>query len=145
MGLHKIIHHDRENGQNLVELTMVLPFLFIILFGALDLGRVFFASINLTNAAREGVRFLTLHPDDLDNVYTPYWGSKKAAIEEASYLGFSLAEGDISVECVDADDDDFCDSGTPASVEVTYDFDLILGWILPSPITVSRSAVMVIP
>jgi hypothetical protein len=145
MGLHKKNHRDCQKGQNLVELAMVLPFLFVILFGVLDLGRVFFASISLTNAAREGVRFLTLHPDDLVNVYLPYWGSKKAAIEEANYSGVTLSEGDISVECLDEDDNDFCDPGTPASVEVTYDFDLILGWILPSPITVSRSAVMVIP
>ena len=119
---------------------LFISLLFVVLFGVLDLGRVFFASINLTNAAREGVRFLTRHPDDIVNDYSPYWGAKSAVFEEAGYSGISLSEGDIYVDCSNADSDDFCDSGTPATVEVTYDFDLILGWIIPGPISVTRTA-----
>ena len=133
-----------EKGQNLVELALVLPFLLIVLFGVLDLGRVFFVTINLTNAAREGVRFLTRHPDDLTNV-SPYGRSKSAAIEEASYSGISLSDSQVSADCSNVNDDDYCDSGTPATVSVTYDFDLVMGWLLPSPITITRSAVMIVP
>jgi hypothetical protein len=145
MDFGKKIQRFNDKGQNILEFALILPFLIIVLFGVLDLGRVFFASINLTNAAREAVRFLTLHPDDIANEYIPYWGSKKAAIEEAGYSGISLNESDVIVDCPDVDNDDFCDSGNPATVEVTYDFELVLGWIIPSPITVTRTAVMIVP
>ena len=145
MGIRKKSEQFSEKGQNLLEFALILPFLFVVLFGVLDLGRVFFASINLTNAAREGVRFLTLHPDDIVNEYVPYWGAKKAVIEEAGYSGISLSESDVVVDCPNADGDDFCDSGNPATVEVSYDFDLVLGWIIPSPISVTRTAVMIVP
>ena len=44
----------RTRGQSLVEFAMILP-VFALLFAAtLDLGRLFYAQITLTNAAREG-------------------------------------------------------------------------------------------
>jgi hypothetical protein len=44
----------RTRGQSLVEFSMILP-VFALLFAAtLDLGRLFYAQITLTNAAREG-------------------------------------------------------------------------------------------
>ena len=55
------LHSVKPRGQNILEFALVLPFLAIVVFGALDLGRVFFATIGLTNAAREGVRYLTMH------------------------------------------------------------------------------------
>jgi PKD repeat protein len=44
----------RIRGQSLVELALVLPVLLALLAAALDLGRVFYATISLNNAAREG-------------------------------------------------------------------------------------------
>jgi len=44
----------RERGQSLVELALILPILLVLLAGALDLGRVFYATVSLNNAAREG-------------------------------------------------------------------------------------------
>lgn len=135
----------REYGQNILEFALVLPMLAVVVFGVLDLGRVFFATISLTNAAREGARYLTIHPDDVSNEYAAYWGAKSAAIDEAHYSGISIIESQVDVVCSNADSDDYCDSGSPATVTVTYDFDLVLGWILPTPITVTRSAVMLVP
>ena len=37
------------------------------------------------------------------------------------------------------------DGGEAAVVTVTQEFDLILGWLLPSPITITRTAQMVVP
>lgn len=53
-----------EKGQGLVELAILIPVLVIIIIGALDLGRIFFGVITVTNVSREGARYLTLHPDD---------------------------------------------------------------------------------
>ena len=44
----------RSRGQAFVELALVLPVLLLLTLGAIDLGRLFFAEISVTNAAREG-------------------------------------------------------------------------------------------
>ncbi len=46
----------RRRGQGLVELAVVLPLLLLILLGAIDLGRVFFAYAAISNAAYEAAR-----------------------------------------------------------------------------------------
>jgi uncharacterized membrane protein len=44
----------RGRGQALLELTLVLPLVFILFAGALDLGRVWYAVQGTESAAREG-------------------------------------------------------------------------------------------
>jgi Flp pilus assembly protein TadG len=44
----------RHRGQALVELALILPVLLFLLLGALDLGRVFYSKIAVTDAAKEG-------------------------------------------------------------------------------------------
>lgn len=47
----------RENrAAAMVEFAIVAPILFVLVFGIIDFGRVFFLYNNLTNAAREGAR-----------------------------------------------------------------------------------------
>jgi len=55
---------DGENGQSLVEFVILLPVLLIIMAGVLDLGRVYYASVALTDAASEGATYAAIHPDD---------------------------------------------------------------------------------
>lgn len=43
-----------RRGQALVELALILPVLLLLLVAALDLGRVFYSKIAVTNAAKEG-------------------------------------------------------------------------------------------
>jgi PKD repeat protein len=52
----------RIRGQSLVELALVLPVLLVLLAAALDLGRVFYATISLNNAAREGAMAAAADP-----------------------------------------------------------------------------------
>jgi Flp pilus assembly protein TadG len=118
-------------GQSLLEFALVLPLLLIVVAGVLDLGRVFFATIQVTNAAREGVRYLTRNPDDI--------GGAINAAENEAQIAIT-----VSVICTDVDGDG-CDSGENAIVEATHDFVFVLGFILPSPITISRDATMVVP
>ena len=44
----------RSRGQAIVELALILPVMLILVAGAIDLGRVFYSTITLANAAREG-------------------------------------------------------------------------------------------
>jgi Flp pilus assembly protein TadG len=46
-----------ERGAALVELAIALPLLMLILVGTVDFARVFYMSIELTNAARAGAQF----------------------------------------------------------------------------------------
>jgi len=46
-----------ETGSALVELAVALPFLVLVFVATIDFGRVFYASIALTNAARAGAQY----------------------------------------------------------------------------------------
>jgi hypothetical protein len=50
-------------GQALVETALVLPILLILLLGAIDLGRAFFGSVNLHQAARIGANYAAMNPN----------------------------------------------------------------------------------
>jgi Flp pilus assembly protein TadG len=132
-----------NHGQGLLELALVLPFLLVIVFGVFDLGRVFFTTITLVSAAREGARHLTVYPDDVSNDFDSTYLVTK---QEARNSGIDLTEEQVIITCTNLDEDyDHCDGGNPAVVTVSDDFDLILGWMLPSPITITRTAQMVVP
>jgi Flp pilus assembly protein TadG len=93
--MHRIFHLRRiagetqARGQSLVELAFMFPFLLLILSGALDLGRVYYAYITITNAAREGARYGASHPEDLS-------GIALKAMNEASGSGFQLSQSDVT-------------------------------------------------
>jgi Flp pilus assembly protein TadG len=137
------ITRKNNHGQGLLELALVLPFLMVIVFGVFDLGRVFFTTITLVSAAREGARHLTVYPDDVSNDFNDTY---LVTQQEARNSGIDLTEEQVTITCTNSDDDsDHCDGGYAAMVTVTQDFDLILGWLLPSPITITRTAQMVVP
>lgn len=48
-------------GQGLAEFALVLPIFLLVVFGMIDVGRVVWATDNITNAAREGARFASVH------------------------------------------------------------------------------------
>jgi hypothetical protein len=52
-----------RRGQSLVELAVVLPVLLVLLGGAIDLGRAFFAKTAIENAAKEGAFFGATRPN----------------------------------------------------------------------------------
>lgn len=136
----------QEKGQNILEFALILPFLLLVLFGVLDLGRVYFSTITLTSAAREGARYLTLHSDDISNPLGVFRNTKLIAAKEANYAGITVSTSQINVSCINVDDEpEYCDGGKPATVTVTHNFDLVLGWVLPSPISITRSAEMMVP
>jgi Flp pilus assembly protein TadG len=44
----------RSRGQSIVELALILPVLMLLVAATLDLGRMFYSQVTITNAAREG-------------------------------------------------------------------------------------------
>jgi Flp pilus assembly protein TadG len=71
-----------ENGQAIVELAFVLPFILILLLGLIEFGVLFYNQAMLTNASREGARAgMTYTSDGSGN----YWdvASMRAAVSAA--------------------------------------------------------------
>jgi Flp pilus assembly protein TadG len=54
-----------ESGVALVEFALVLPFLAVILFGIVDMGRAYRFENRLRNAAREGAQLAQANPEKL--------------------------------------------------------------------------------
>ena len=50
----------RDRGAVAVETALVMPVLLLVIFGAVDFGRLLNAQISLTQAAREGARWAAL-------------------------------------------------------------------------------------
>jgi Flp pilus assembly protein TadG len=57
-----------ETGNALVELAVALPLLVLTLIGTTDFARVFYMSIELTNAARAGAQYGAFSPGHSTNV-----------------------------------------------------------------------------
>jgi len=82
----------RDRGAAAVEMALVLPLLFTMLFGVIDFGRLFNAEIQLSQAAREGARIAALGPTAGDPV--------ARALAAAPLPGFGGAGGPVTATAV---------------------------------------------
>ena len=64
-------HSRREKGQSLLEFALILPVLLIVLAGVLDLGRIYYSYVAITDAAAEGATYAAMYPQvsDRDEVF----------------------------------------------------------------------------
>ncbi len=46
-----------QSGASLIELGIITPLLLLLALGAIDFGRAYYLSIEVTNAARAGVQY----------------------------------------------------------------------------------------
>lgn len=130
---------DGQKGQNLVELALGLVVLLIIAFGVMDLARVFHSIVVVTNASREGARYGTRNPDDLN-------GARQAALNEAQNAGVTLTLAEIAATCTDTNTNGRCDGGQPVVVTVNHTFSTVFGnFFAASPLTISRATQMMVP
>src|SRR5436305_5198911 len=74
---------SRSRGQAIVETALLLPILMFLTMGSADLGRVFYYSIAVTNAAREAARQGTYYdPISNGNEFDNYGAVLAAARQE---------------------------------------------------------------
>jgi len=118
----------REDGQDLIELALVLPLLLLVLVITVDLGRVFSTHMVLVNAAREGARQASR---DVFNIQA----ISEAALNETRYAG--LADDAVTVSVSSAS------IGNPVQVSVQYDFNLVSGMLPFSSVPLSSTVSMV--
>jgi hypothetical protein len=143
-----LIHH--QSGQSMVEFALILPLFVLIVVGIFDLGRAFFAFIAISNAAREGARVYTFSPDitTIQNIET----AVTTEIGSSPMVDVGKIVFPIQIECgssyhdvpaeIDLED---CPAGQPIRVTVTYNFDLLISLLFPKPLTLKRSAEMMVP
>jgi len=73
-----------RRGQTLVEFALLIPVFILLVVVVFDLGRAIYYYSAIYNAAREGVRFGAVHPDDTT-------GMRNTTINYAFGLGLALA------------------------------------------------------
>ena len=124
-------------GQGLVEFALTLPLLLLIVIGTLDLGRIFFAYMTITNASREGAFYATSYPPtDATNI------SNIQARARAEADGVIIVPGQMTPtpSCPSG-----CAAGNAVRVTVSYPFELISTQILGGgTITIQNYTEMVI-
>ncbi|MBO9370827.1 MAG: pilus assembly protein [Chloroflexi bacterium] len=111
----------KQRGQSLVEFALVLPLLILLLGGVLELGRLFFAYVAVTDAAAEGATYASIYPRATIHQIT----------ERAQAASGGLIQLDPSMVQVQRP---VLTAGAPITVTVTYPFRLItplLGDLVP--------------
>ncbi len=79
----------RPSGQSLIEFALVLPVLLLLIIGAIEIGRLFFTKIVVTNAAREGAYYYATNPSSTDLI-TLQDRAELAARAEAANSGVTI-------------------------------------------------------
>jgi Flp pilus assembly protein TadG len=88
-------------GQALVELALVTPILLLLLLGAVDLGRLFYARITVANSAREGAMMAAKAPASWSSESGCSTANKVmcAALRESNGSWVTVAPADVALSC----------------------------------------------
>jgi Flp pilus assembly protein TadG len=113
-------------GQALLELALVAPVLLLLVLAALDLGRLFYSSITVTDSARAGAMEAAQEPTSFSSgaACSPTNRVMCAATNESAGSFVTIAPADVTMSCSPS-----CAKGTnPANrvtVTVTGHFSLL--------------------
>jgi len=101
---------ENERGSTLVEFSIGVTVFLTAMFGVLEFGRALWVHNALTDAARRGARYATMHsPTDIDGVKNvvvygdpsgsgqPMLTNLSTANVNVSYNNFGLNDGTVSV------------------------------------------------
>ncbi len=123
-----------ERAQNLVEFALIMPVLFLLLFGILDGGRVFAAWMTVTNEAREGARFAVADAvSRTPAVVDTYVRERTKGVLDPAKLtvATTVTKGG--------------ETPTSVRVDITYQMTLVtplIGELFPKPVLVKADSVM---
>ncbi len=111
---------NKRKGQSLIEFALLLPFLLLLILGTLDLGRMFYTQMVITNAAREGANYLVYFPEDKNQGYTETFF---AIQNEADGSNVEFADIDVMISGC-------CTAGQPVNVTISTTVDLVFDGVL---------------
>ena len=107
-----------DKGAALVEFAMIIPLFVVLVFGAIDVGRLLYTRITLHEAVQEGSIYASTNPDDPN-------GARLRVIDSVDNPMLALA--DVVVTC----------PGSAIHVAATHDMDLVTPLWGPSTITLT--------
>ena len=129
-----------EHGQALVEMALVLPLLLLLLFGVIEMGRVGYAYITVSNAAREGGRMATFGQKD-PIIKSSIEYAANSLDSESLVIKITTLKTDGTIS--ELEDDRL--PGQEVTVDVAYPVQLIIPLIsnvIPNPVNVHSSITM---
>jgi hypothetical protein len=85
-----------DRGQSLTELAIAMPVLLIILAGVLDLGRLYYVHVAVTDAAAEGAIYAAYNPPESEADETLIIDRVQAASRGLVQLGDSAI---VTIDC----------------------------------------------
>lgn len=146
--LHSLLarnrRRSRSRGQSIVELALILPVLMLLVAATLDLGRMFYSQITITNAAREGVYEAAYSPTSFQANAVCNSTTNRVmcrVLSEAKGSFVQVQKADVAMACTPA-----CASGidNKVTVTVTGHFQLLTPIMAPffggSNVTLTSSA-----
>lgn len=135
----------KPNGQSLIELALIIPLLLLIVFGAIDLARAYYAQVTITNASREGARY-AMRVNSLPGTSVDKLAEiRQRTVDEAGASGITIAAANVTVNCNGGAYAAPCTSGTAIRVSVTYQFNLLMGAFFIPSFTLRNATEMVAP
>ncbi|HET6316831.1 MAG TPA: TadE family protein [Chloroflexota bacterium] len=123
-----------ERGNAAVELALLLPVLIVIVCGAVDFSRAFYAYVTVASTAQEAARYAAREPDAQ---VSPAALKTRIAVESKGFVQVGVASGGNasyagpSLEGIDEQ---------VAKITLTYRFQPIVPLPLGGPVPISASA-----
>jgi Flp pilus assembly protein TadG len=132
--MRKIQKHNRkrsEQGQSLIELAISFMVIILVLAGAVDFGRAFFAIIALRDAAQEGVLYASINPDDEPGIESRVQTMSSSPIDMSAIpaTDIDVAWSDPAHKCAGFYDNGGTKESYSVTVSVEYDFDFTMPMI----------------
>lgn len=110
-----------ESGQSLAEFAVMAIPMLLLLMGLIDFGFLFEKQVTLTNAARAGGRYASLHPTALSNAASPASNTIQGQIQLAGNNS-SLPNDDahVSITYYPAGSTTSCGTYSQATNSISY-------------------------
>jgi PKD repeat protein len=122
----RLRRRHKSRGQSLVEFAIILPIMFVFLAAIIDLGRVFYATVTLNNAAREGAFQAADDPTSFQAGQACDTATNLVVCRvqlESKDSGISIAASDIALSCNISGCPE--QAGSTVTVEVSGQFQLV--------------------
>ncbi|MDQ6752148.1 MAG: pilus assembly protein [Actinomycetota bacterium] len=107
-----------ERGAAAVEFALIVPILLLLLIGIIEFGRVYNAQIELTGAAREGVRVMAIQNNPVS--------ARSATRMAAPSLNPALMDSQIGILSSPANTG-LCVPGSTVTLTATYPLSFLTG------------------
>jgi Flp pilus assembly protein TadG len=90
-----------RRGQATVEFAMVAPLYFLLVFGIIEFGRIFYVELTLQNAVRQAGRFAVTGDKTVSGVTTDRVDAIIMVAQQAA-VGLANAPGDVQVSAINS-------------------------------------------